>query len=205
MKFFNIHHHFRHIYGIYNLEHSDDVPTRYFSYGIHPKDIGKDVGLMREIAQDPNCLAIGECGLDAFVQVDESLQERVFQQQILLANELEKPVIVHCVRRFSQLLKFNKIAHTPMIVHGFNKKKSIGEELLEKGFYLSFGVSFLYNRSLQEMLKAIPLDKIFLETDAVDMDVLLLYEKLAEIRKVSVLEIENRLWENIQRVFRIEN
>ena len=138
--FFDFHHHFLgRECGIYNLDFTEEIPENYFSVGLHPNKIDENykqnLDKIKEISQHPNCLAIGECGLDGLVSADESLQEQVFEQQILWANEIQKPVIVHCVRRFSQLLRFQKIAKVPLIVHGFNKKKETTEELLGKGFY----------------------------------------------------------------------
>ena len=142
--FFDFHHHFQERkYGIYNLDFTEEIPGNYFSAGLHPNKIDENyrqnLDKIKEISQHPNCLAIGECGLDGLVSADESLQEQVFEQQILWANEIQKPVIVHCVRRFSQLLRFQKIAKVPLIVHGFNKKKETAEELLSKGFICLLG------------------------------------------------------------------
>lgn len=206
---FDIHHHEKGKSGIYNLGLNENLPLSYFSAGLHPKDISanfeKDLEKVKEISQNKNCVAVGECGLDALVDVDDALQEKVFETQILWANEIQKPVIVHCVRRFSQLLKFQKIAKIPMIIHGFNKKKSIADELLKKGFYLSFGKSILYNEASQDVVKNIPLDKIFLETDAENnISVEEIYHQLAKIKKVELKEVQEQIEENIKQVFRIK-
>ena len=154
------------------------------------------------MSQHPNCLAIGECGLDGLVSVDENLQEQIFEQQILWANEIQKPVIVHCVRRFSQLLRFQKIAKVPLIVHGFNKKKETAEELLSKGFYLSFGKALLYNLSLQETARDIPLDRIFLETDTAEEPIDEVYLKLAEIKEMPIEALKTEIYKNVQQVLK---
>lgn len=207
-NYFDIHHHFLEKRGIYNLELNDSKIQNYFSVGLHPKDISenfrKDLENIKEISQNENCIAIGECGLDALVNVDETLQERVFETQILWANEIQKPVIVHCVRRFSHLLRFQKMAKTPMIIHGFNKKKTIADEILSKGFYLSFGKALLYNEELQKIVKSTPLDKIFLETDAEEIKVEGIYHQLAEIKNIELEIIKNQIEKNIEEVFRIK-
>lgn len=206
---FNIHHHFLGILnGIYNLELNEEIPRGYFSVGIHPKDIsGKwenDLNFVKEKSQSENCLAIGECGLDALVNVEESLQEKIFLEQILWANEIQKPVIIHCVRRFSSLLKFKKDAKIPLIIHGFNKKKTVAEELLERGFYLSFGKSLLHNIGLQEVVRDIPLDKIFLETDVWEGDVEEVCSKLSDIKQMDLDELKNQISETTKQVFKIK-
>ena len=130
-----------------------------------------------------------------------SEQERVFEAQILWANEVYKPVIVHCVRRFSELLRFSKIAKTPIIVHGFNKKKNIADELLKKGFYLSLGKALLYSESLQGLAKDLPLERVFLETDVWEGEVSLLYEQFARLRDISIEVLQEQIKKNIKEVF----
>ncbi len=55
-----------------------------------------------------NCFAIGECGLDSLVPIDQKIQEDVFVKQINIANEVKKPIIVHCVRKFYEVISFKK-------------------------------------------------------------------------------------------------
>ena len=202
----DIHHHFLTKKGIYNLDLGEDVPQIPFSVGLHPKDIDENVELHLERVRDvskknPFCWAVGECGLDSLVRVPISKQERVFEVQILLANEVHKPVIVHCVRRFSELLRFSKIAKTSLIVHGFNKKKSIADELLRKGFYLSLGKALLYSESLQGLAKDLPLERVFLETDGWKGEVSLLYEQFARLKNMSIEVLQEQFRKNFKVVF----
>ena len=203
MIFFNFHHHNPQIpYGIYNSTPEEKIPGHYFSVGIHPQNIHEqwenDLENLKIISQNPKCLAIGECGLDALVNIDENLQKKVFEAQILWANQIQKPVIIHCVKRFQELIPFQKIAKVPMIIHGFNKKKAIADEMLKHGFYLSFGKSVLHNLSLQTTLKEIPLEKIFLETDDADFDIAELYQKVAEIKEISVEKLQEQISKNLE-------
>lgn len=205
MNLFNFHHHnLVNFYGIYNLELGENVPESYFSVGIHPKDIDenweKHFEAFKKISLQDNCLAIGECGLDALIDIDANLQKTVFERQILWANEIQKPVIIHCVKRFQELIPFQKLAEVPLIIHGFNKKKSVADEMLKHGFFLSFGKSVLYNLSLQSILKEIPIDKIFLETDDTDFDIAELYQKVSEIKEISLEELQKKISENLQSI-----
>lgn len=201
---FDFHHHSPEKYGIYNLSLFEKPSESIFSVGIHPKDIEveteKSWKWFEETSQLPQCFAIGECGLDGLINIDENLQENIFQKQILWANTIKKPVIIHCVRRFSQILKFSKIAKTPMIIHGFNKKKEIADQLFNKGFYLSFGKAALQNVSLQEIIKDFPLNRMFLETDAADFDIQILYEKVASLKQISLKQLQSELMENIEKL-----
>lgn len=205
MNLFNFHHHtLGNFYGIYNLELGENVPESYFSVGIHPKDIDenweKHFEAFKKISLQDNCLAIGECGLDALIDIDANLQKTVFERQILWANEIQKPVIIHCVKWFQELIPFQKLAEVPLIIHGFNKKKSVADEMLKHGFFLSFGKSVLYNLSLQSILKEIPIDKIFLETDDADFDIAELYQKVSEIKEISLEELQKKISENLQSI-----
>lgn len=201
----DIHHHFLTKKGIYNLDFGEDVPQIPFSVGLHPKDIDENteryLDRVRHVSKSLLCWAVGECGLDSLVRVPLSEQERVFEAQILWANEIQKPVIIHCVRRFSELLRFSKIAKTPLIVHGFNKKKTIADELLKKGFYLSLGKLLLYNGNLQQLAKDLPLNRIFLETDVWEGEVSQIYDKLARLRNIPIEFLQEQLKKNIKEVF----
>lgn len=205
MFLFDFHHHkIENPYGIYNLKLGENSPTSFFSVGIHPKDIDENwegyFDNLKKVSLQKNCLAVGECGLDALIEVDENLQKKVFEKQILWANEIQKPIIIHCVKRFQELIPFQKIAKVPLIIHGFNKKKSIVDEMLKHGFYLSFGKSVLYNLSLQSILKEIPLDRFFLETDDADFEINELYQKVAEIKELSLEELQVKISENLQSI-----
>ena len=203
MIFFDFHHHKSHnSYGIYNLHQEEILPENYFSVGIHPKDIDgnwqENLEKVKEISLQQNCVAIGECGLDALINIDENLQKKVFEAQILWANEINKPMIIHCVKRFQELIPFQKLAKVPLIIHGFNKKKAIADEMLKHGFYLSFGKSVLHSVSLQAIVKDFPLEKMFLETDDADFDIAELYQKVAELKEISLGKLQKQISNNLE-------
>lgn len=205
MDFFDFHHHKKNIsLGIYNLDLNGvpaDVP---YSIGIHPKAINLSViekqfqWLESNITE--KCIAIGECGLDSFAEADLKIQEEVFLRQIRISNEIKKPVIIHCVRKFYEVISLKKYAEQPMIIHGFNKKGRIAADLLKNNFYLSFGKAVLYNLSLQNTLKIIPLDKIFLETDNDDFNIGDLYLKVSEIKDISPEDLNKQILENLETI-----
>lgn len=205
MGFFDFHHHDAgENLGIYNLKINEIPPESYFSAGIHPDAVAADfeekLKWLQEISARKNCVAIGECGLDGLIDVDEKLQQKAFVAQIEIANSLQKPLIIHCVKRFSQLLQFRKIAKVPMIVHGFNKRKTIGDDLMKNGFCLSFGKSVLYNVNLQDFLKDFPTEKLFLETDSSDFEIKELYQKVAVLKKISLEDLTQKIKENLKNL-----
>ena len=205
MDFLDFHHHQPGKNGIYNLILNEDIPNGKFSAGLHPKDITEnwqsDFEKIKNTALHENCLAIGECGLDGLIGINEDIQNEVFRAHILLAEEIQKPVIIHCVRRFSQILHY-KNAKVPLVIHGFHKKENIALELLDAGFYLSFGYAALENLSLQNIIKNIPITSLFLETDDSDFEIIKLYEKVSEIKSVSLENLKNQVWENLNHVIK---
>ena len=204
MFFFDFHHHKKYPNGIYNLKLKESFTSAPFSVGLHPKDITEnyttDFNWVKHASQHKNCFALGECGLDGLVEVEKKLQEIIFVNHIAWANEIKKPVVVHCARRFPELFKFKKKASVPLIVHGFNKKKTIAADLLEAGFYLSFGKAVLHNVSLQQTVKDFPLDKVFLETDDTVFNLQELYHKVSELKNISVENLETQILENLERI-----
>ncbi|WP_407401366.1 TatD family hydrolase [Chryseobacterium sp.] len=205
MDFFDFHHHKKnYTFGIYNLNIGDTAPDVLYSIGIHPQDICRDQlkfqfnWLQSEITS--NCFAIGECGLDSLVNVDEETQKNVFLRQINLSNEIKKPLIIHCVRKYYEIISLSRNAQQAMIIHGFNKKQKIAIDLLENKLYLSFGKAVLYNLSLQHTIKFVPIDKLFLETDDSDFNISELYQKVSELKNISLEQLHNQIKENLETI-----
>ncbi|WP_209390906.1 TatD family hydrolase [Chryseobacterium sp. RR2-3-20] len=202
MEFFDFHHHKKQLaYGIYNIDIETSAPDFLYSAGIHPKDIDEEnienqFKWLQSVISE-NCFAIGECGLDSTVLSSMKLQEDVFLRQIQMANDFNKPIIIHCVRKFYEVISFRKFSQQPMIIHGFNKKEKVAEDLLKNNFYLSFGKAVLYNLSLQNTVKKIPLDKFFLETDNDNFNIADLYLKVSELKGISLEKLHSQILENL--------
>ncbi|REC48190.1 TatD family hydrolase [Chryseobacterium pennipullorum] len=205
MEFFDFHHHKKSVpNGIYNLDIERIPPDFPYSIGIHPQDIDpknieEQFNWMEQMIFQ-NCFAIGECGLDSLVAADHKIQEEVFLRQIIIANEVKKPIIVHCVRKFYEVISFKKKAEQAMVIHGFNKKRQVAEDLLTHNFYLSFGKAVLYNLSLQDIVKTTPIGKIFLETDNEDFKIEELYLKVSELKGISLEQLNEQILENLYTI-----
>ncbi len=205
MLYFDFHHHnIETKSGILSLDLNLDIPFQFFSAGIHPKDslenFEEKFRWLSEISKNNNCIAIGECGLDGLIDVPEDVQTEVFTKQILLANEIKKPIIIHCVRRFQEIINLKKTGSTEWIIHGFNKKEQLAQQLLDKGFFLSFGYATLHNVSLQQTIKNIPLDRLFLESDDAYFQISELYEKVAELKNITIHQLQECISENFEVV-----
>lgn len=177
-------------------------PERYYSVGYHPwylsADGLEDWGLLDNIVAHPQVLALGETGLDKVTEVDYSVQKIAFERQVKMAMQVSKPLIIHCVRSYNEIVELKKAfkPSNPWIIHGFRGKKELVEQLTNHGIYLSYG--FHYN---ENALRSTPLDMLFLETDEDTSDIHLLYQQVAEHLSISVKELTERVQENISNVF----
>ncbi len=177
------------------------------SYGIHPWYINQyssdSLSLLENLIQQENCLAIGECGLDKLCEVTWEKQIAFIEAQILLSEKYQKPVIIHCVKAFQELILLKR-KHQPRqawILHGFSKS-NVTKQLIDEGFHLSIGAIILNNIKLQEKLIDVPFNRLFLETDEKEIDISSLYQQLSEIKKVDILDTDRQLEENFQKAFR---
>lgn len=177
------------------------------SLGLHPWYLANataDSETIRKYISLPNVLAVGETGLDKLTETDWDWQVKWLIWQIDLANTVNKPLIIHCVKAYEDLLAVFK-AHppkVPVIIHGFNKKPELAQQLVQHGLYLSFGKAlFQSHPGPLEALAHIPADRFFLETDDAAMPIADVYAKAAKIRKTGEDEIILQLQKNFQNVF----
>ena len=139
------------------------LPGRSYSAGIHPLfegDWEKALIQLVGISIHPQIKAIGECGLDNRSKTPLPTQIEFLQRQAELAQEQSKPLIIHCVHCWNELIATCKPSKVHYIVHGFRGKPQLAQQLLRAGFSLSFGP--LFN---PESLKLCPPQKYYLETD----------------------------------------
>ncbi len=177
------------------------------SLGLHPWYLcnhNDDFAQIKALAVNSNVLAIGECGLDKVCKTDWALQNLLFEQQIKLANELRKPLIVHCVRAFDEVsnLLIKTGSTVPVILHGYNKKIDIARKMISNGYYLSFGAALHHPSSpAATVLSRIGPDRFFLETDVAAVSIEQVYKKAAEIRNTDVDTIILQVRNNFHTVF----
>jgi len=215
MEFFNFHtHQFTNQTDILELVNQYpqefDASIPYYSVGIHPwyivdKRIDADLKIIEEKLQTKNCLAIGECGLDKRIEVPLERQIIVFKKQLALAEKNKKPVVIHCVAAFQEVIAIKKEMKisVPMIIHGFSKNSQIANQFISAGFYLSFGKYLLKNPELKTVFQQIPNDRFFLETDTIEENIKQVYDLAAEYKNVSIKELQDIISGNFKDVFQI--
>ena len=213
MEFFNLHtHKYTNQFNVLELVNQYpqefDAIIPYYSIGIHPwfiveERVEVDLAIIESKLQEANCLAVGECGLDKRIEVPMELQEMVFEKQLLLAQQYQKPVVIHCVSAFQELISIKKKMNisVPMLIHGFSKNIQVAKQLLDNGFYISFGKYLLLNPELETVFKSVPNNRFFLETDTVEEGIEAVYELAAKYKGVSVKEIQEIVNTNFNEVF----
>lgn len=177
--------------------------SKFYSVGIHPWTIDtltvndKLIVLADEL-KSHNVVAVGEAGIDKMSECSIALQSEVFSQQALLAQSVDKPLIIHAVKAFDELLSIKKDLKpsNPWIIHGFRGKPQLACSLLSHGFYLSFGEK--YN---DDSLKITPVNRLFIETDESECPITELYSKAAKLKEYDEKEFTETVKMNVQSVF----
>lgn len=176
----------------------------FYSIGLHPwyitADWQNEFEQLKYYASHSHVKAIGECGLDKLADTDLELQQEVFVQQIQLANQINKPLLIHCVKAYDEVLLQLKQAQVPAVFHGFNKSKELALQIIKAGHYLSFGKALLQPH-MQEVLKNIPIEKFFLETDDASVSIEMLYKTAAAIFSIDEESLSLQLEKNAQHFF----
>ncbi len=214
MQFFNLHTHkftdnaaILELVNQYPWEFDAAIPK--YSIGIHPWHIDEnrlesDLKIIEEKLQLNACLALGECGLDKRIEIPLSLQIEVFKKQIALAEKYQKPLVLHLVAAFQELIAIkNRLKiMVPIIIHGFSKNEQTAKQLIDNGLYLSFGKYLLRNPELESVFKSIPNDKFFLETDTIDETLEDVYELAAKYKNIKMDDLIEIVNANFTTVFK---
>ncbi|MBI2097113.1 MAG: TatD family hydrolase [Candidatus Sungbacteria bacterium] len=141
-----------------------------------------DIAKLRELAQHPKVVGIGECGLDYYRLGDREQvigsgneikleQKEIFRAQIEIAKDFKKPLIIHCRDAFSDLIEIlSPVTHSllpsPGVIHFFSGTLEDAKALMNLGFYLGFGGVVTFAKAYEKIVREIPLERIVLETDA---------------------------------------
>ena len=167
------------------------------SVGLHPWHVDTDwqskVSRVRSEAMSDHVWAIGECGLDKARGASLSLQMEAFRVQVAIAEELQKPMVIHCVRAFDELLTLRKevegacrkAGRVPQswVIHGFRGNPEQAKQLMAKGFFFSFGHHYNLETLRFVFTSSCP---FYLETDDLPFSVRQIYEQVARHLDVDV-------------------
>ena len=162
------------------------IAGRSISLGIHPWHISdkwqEEFAAITILAKEENVVAIGECGLDALKSPAQfEVQEEIFKAHIQLSEALQKPLIIHCVKAFDRLIALRKETKPlqAWILHGFRGKPQQAGQLIKAGFHISLGERFN-----PDSAKAIPIDRLFIETDESRQSIAEIYAAIATAKGI---------------------
>lgn len=175
---------------------TEESGNEYFSVGIHPWYIRKenlthDLAILEQYIRHEKCMAIGETGLDRITGVPLNIQIEAFEKQLTIAEQANLPVIIHCVKAYSEIISIRKKRKTnvPWIIHGFNENETIAEKLIALGCSLSFGdILTKHHSKAAKLFPIIESAHVFLETD--DKENLRIEEVYAQAAKLKNMELK---------------
>jgi TatD DNase family protein len=207
---------------------ADSYTSIYYALGIHPHFLAsfkeQDLSYLNDLlfTRDIKCVALGEIGLDKFAQASQELQELVFVKQLQIAQRVQIPVIIHCVKkqgRILTLLKSNNFTQGG-VYHAFSGSLEVANEFIKLGFKLGVGGVITYpgSKKTRQTFTELPLEALLLETDAPDMplyqqqtknnsplNILPVFECLATLRSESKAQLATQLYKNMHNIFSLSN
>ena len=202
------------------LAYAEKYPYIYAAVGVHPENIGGGTAAeIEELSKHKKCVAIGEIGLD-YYWVSDNKEEQIalFEEQLILANRLRLPVIVHDRDAHADTLELLKKHRPRGVVHSFSGSVQMAKEILNLGMYIGIGgvITFKNAKKLPEVVEMLPEDRFLLETDApyltpvphrgeINHSAMIYYtaKKIAELRSTTVEQVLSSARKNTENLFGI--
>ncbi len=217
IPFINIHSHAKEIPAdsitVSNISPGDPIPAfkgnNFYSVGLHPREIVSEkennerMVMMEDALEFDHVIFVGECGIDKLAETGFDEQLRVFIAQAFMAEEYNKPLIIHCVRAWTEIAKQHKKMKptVPWIFHGYNGSVELTRQFSNSRFLFSFGHNlFRESGKVVESFMALPLERIFFETDVHPGLIEEIYNHGAELKKLPLEILKSAVWENFNRL-----
>ena len=212
---------------------SEKYPFVYAAAGVHPNETGeltdKDMQWLKEQFENKNVIAVGEIGLDYYWdEPDRSIQKKWFESQLLIALEVNKPIIIHSRDAASDtyeilseyMKKYNEKSKdlSPGVIHCYSYSSQMALDYVNMGFYIGVGgvLTFKNSKKLKEVVEAVPIDRIVLETDSPYLspepfrgkrnnsaNLKYIAQKLAELKNMEYDEIISVTRKNAMELYRL--
>ena len=204
----------------------EEYPDVYGAVGVHPEELNsyneEAENKIKELLKHKKIIAVGEIGLDYYWDKSQiEKQKEIFERQILIAKQAQKPILVHDREAHLdsfEILKKSNAAETGVVMHCFSGSPEFAQQCINEGFYIALGgvVTFKNAKKVKEVAKTVPLDKLLLETDAPYMTpvpfrgkenqpayVKFVAEEIAQLRGVSFEEIAEATTANAKKLLKI--
>ena len=214
---------------------AEQYESIYAAVGVHPHDAknldGATLAELRELAQKPTVVAVGEIGLDYYRDLSpRDVQRRAFQAQLAWAAKLGKPVIIHdrdaheeimnTLTKWAQDLTSSTLSGRLGVLHTFSGDLEMAKRAIDLGFYISISgpVTYRNARQLPEIVRALPLDRLLVETDCPFLApephrgkrnepayVRLVVERIAKLKGIPFDDLARATTTNARRLFKLAN
>ncbi|HKM93876.1 MAG TPA: TatD family hydrolase [Prolixibacteraceae bacterium] len=159
---------------------------------------------LTKVANNGNVIALGECGIDRAIETPIQLQTEVFLLHIQIAMQVRKPLIVHNVKSYSDLLQILKstLIDLPIVLHGYHGTPQQTEQFTKYNCYFSVGdYPVSRQNKMNSAINSIPLNRLLLETDESELSIEKIYIRTAEISNISVEELKKQIFSNFKTIF----
>lgn len=202
-----------------NLLLAEKYSILYPAVGIHPTELADDINLLEDLVKNSNSIAVGECGLEFIGDFDKEKQEQYFRKQIELAQKYNKPLIIHARKAMDETVNIlGEYKNLRGVIHCYSGGKKRIKKVLELPGEWYFGIdgNLTYEVGLEEVVKAIPHERLLAETDSPLLTpepfrgqenkpeyVKYVYQKIADIWGESFESTEKILDNNAKRLFGI--
>lgn len=178
-----------------------------FSAAIHPWHVTKftpeQVSIMLEnLEKQPGLIAVGETGLDKICSSDYQRQKHIFEMHLEFAEKLRKPVIIHAVKSWNELMIYIKKNNVPFVLHGYSAGIELTKQLIDQGCCFSVGKAVLrITPRFREAIQIIPLTSLFLETDDSSLNIREIYNEVSKILNLPLEELKMQVKMNFDTLF----
>ena len=201
------------VFRIYNQFFNDGSDTSSSitkSLGLHPWHINEFENydffpeILEHLIMEESVVFVGESGLDKLISTSPEQQEDIFFKHILISEKHAKPLIIHCVKAYRELLKIRQKFNPKQawIIHGFDSSPQLAADLVGKGIYLSIGERLLRKPEKSRNIMAnIPLSKLFIETDEDKKSIQELYKDVCKIYQIEEDKLKEYIFENFVKLF----
>ena len=208
-------------------EIAESVEGVYFTAGFHPSELAKyedgDLQILKSLCESEKCVAVGEIGLDYHFEDNppKDTQKELFKQQLLLADKLGLPVVVHsrdaCQDTLVLLKENRELLKKGGLMHCYSYSKESVQEFLDLGFYFSFGgpCTFKNAKKVYESVQTVPASRILTETDCPYLtpapfrgvfpnepkNIPYILERIAQLKEMNKENLEKQVDENANALF----
>jgi TatD DNase family protein len=196
------------VISVYNLmlHETLSVPMHPFSAGLHPWHAGQVSSealslILDQCAASPDCIAFGETGLDKVWKTPMKLQLDIFELHLKKAAEQGKPLILHCVKAWDELIGISAGYPVVKILHGYNGNDQLTDRLLQNGFHFSIGKAILHPEAkIHSAIRHIPMSAIYCETDTSGASIGEVYSGLSDALHLDEEEVKRVIFTNFTKL-----